>query len=132
MHFNSNAFNMQTSLISRMLASYENFKTTIDVTDVTFDNLVSYALDKDGKPTLLGLYLRALGANLEGSEKFFKNKYGDKYSAYTVDKLKSSFFVPTFVEFLKTKEVQDAINAMVKLQANEKLTKKSQGYSIIC
>lgn len=124
MHFNSNVFNMQTSIISRMLASYENFKTTIDVTGVTFDNLVSHALDNEGKPTLIGLYLRALGTNLEGSEDFFKAKHGKAYSAYTVDKLKSSVFIPTFVEYLNTKEVQDAINAMVKLQANEKLTKK--------
>ena len=129
MHFNSNMFNMQTSLIHRMMGSYKNFRTTIDMEGVTLDNLVEHAL-KDGKPTKIGLYLKALGMNLEGTEGFVakfvegettqKDDY--KFLGHTADKIDGATFIPAFVAWLQTDEVQQAVTAMQKVLDGEKIS----------
>lgn len=129
MHFNSNMFNMQTSLIHRMMASYKNFRTTIDMKGITLDNLVEHALKVD-KPTKLGLYLKALGMNLEGTERFVAkfvegentDKADYKFLGHTADKIDGATFIPAFVAWIKTNEVQQAITAMQKVLDGKEVT----------
>ena len=119
MHYNSNEFNMQTSLIHRMMASYSNFKTTISMKDVTLDNLANKALDADGKPTKLGLFLSALAMNLEGSDSFIKNNVDVELQAYTKDKVPSDIFLPAFAKWIAQEHIQDAVKAMQNVLAKK-------------
>ncbi|WP_395143777.1 D-alanyl-D-alanine carboxypeptidase family protein [Moraxella atlantae] len=117
MHYNSNMFNMQTSLIHRMMASYSNFKTTIDLTGITLENLTEHALEKD-KPTKIGLFLSALAMNLEGTENFIKANVDMDLQAYTKDKVPSDIFLPAFIKWINTQDVQKAVKAMQNVIGN--------------
>ncbi|MBE0975090.1 hypothetical protein IH776_27725, partial [Escherichia coli] len=119
MHFNSNEFNMQSSIIQRMLGSYSNFKTTLSIEGVTLDNLGEKALDKDGKPTKLGLFLSALAMNLEGTDSFIKENTDVDLQAYTKDKVPSHIFMPAFAEWIAQDTTQRAVKAMQNVLNNK-------------
>ncbi|WP_395147142.1 D-alanyl-D-alanine carboxypeptidase family protein [Moraxella atlantae] len=125
MHYNSNEFNMQNSLIHRMMASYSNFKTNIDLTDITLKNLTEHALEK-GKPTKIGLFLSALAMNLEGTEDFIKNHTDIELKSYTKDKVPSDIFIPAFVKWINTQDVQTAVKAMQNVIGNNYTNKDLQ------
>ena len=119
MHFNSNEFNMQSSIIQRMLGSYSNFKTTLSMEGITLDNLGEKALDKDGKPTKLGLFLSALAMNLEGTDSFIKANTDVDLQAYTKDKVPSHIFMPAFAEWIAQDTIQRAVKAMQNVLNNK-------------
>lgn len=117
-HFDSNVFNFQTDKIHRAMGEYANFKTTMDTKGLSLINgkLVyddSAFFNADGKTTDLTRFFRALGENLEGSEKFIEKQDVNKLYArgYTVDKMSSTEFIPAIVNWFNQPEVIDAVNA---------------------
>lgn len=127
MHFNSNVFNMQTSIIQRMMASYKNFRTTINMEGINLDNLLEHALDDKGNPTKIGLFLSAVAMNMEDFDSALaadiKDTVGTELKSYTKDKVYSKDFMPAFVKLLQTDKVQSAISAMQKAMNKQKLSK---------
>lgn len=127
MHFNSNVFNMQTSIIQRMMASYKNFRTTINMEGINLDNLLDHALDEKGNPTKIGFFLSAVAMNMEDFDSALaadiQNTAGTELKSYTKDKVYSKDFMPAFVKLLQTDKVQSAISAMQKVMNKQKLSK---------
>lgn len=86
---------------------------------ITLDNLGEKALDKDGKPTKLGLFLSALAMNLEGTDSFIKANTDVDLQAYTKDKVPSHIFMPAFAEWIAQDSTQRAVKAMQNVLNNK-------------
>lgn len=115
MHYDSNVWNFQSSTIQRAFGELANFKITIPTQTLE--------LVKDNKPTLQGLFIRAVFENAEGTEDFFKQRLKHKYpKGWTVDKIPSRDFMPVALEYINQPYINDAINAILKTQSNDTLT----------
>ena len=115
MHYDSNVWNFQSSTVQRAFGELANFKITIPTQTLE--------LVKDNKPTLQGLFIRAVFENAEGTEDFFKERLKHKYpKGWTVDKIPSVDFMPVALEYINQPYINDAINAILKTQSNDTLT----------
>lgn len=117
-HFDSNVFNFQTDKIHRAMGEYKSFKSDINTDGVLVsDNHLNYIpeafFNKDGTTTDLTRFFRALGENLEGTEKFIKAQDVNKLYAqgYTVDKMASIDFIPSLISWFNQDEVKQAVEA---------------------
>ena len=124
MHYASTVFNFQSSTIHRALAEYKNFKVTLPLSKLDTSDMNKLFIDKDGNTTQLGLFMRALAENMEGTEDvlgdMIKKTNPEYLQGFTVDKMPSNVFLPHFWNYLQTEEVQKAVQAMNNVMANPK------------
>lgn len=125
--YNSNEFNMQTMKLHRAMGEYANFKTVIDADDIQIHGVVEDFI-QDGKLTKLGHLFAAIAENAEGTEDDIKSLMDKRFTymkGFTVDKIKAEDFLPVFYKYLQTNnQVQDAVQAINKLQADKPLSKQ--------
>lgn len=120
MHYLSNMFNFQSSLLHRAMGQYKNFKSKVNINDDI--------VDKKGKLTNYALFMKSIAEQAEGTEKLMEIALKDTpYTlGFTQDKIPGEVFVPVFEEYLNTdKTVLAAVEATKVLLANpDKLTKE--------
>lgn len=126
MHYSSNMVNMQTSKVHRALVEFANFKTDIDITELNNGN--PQWLNKDGTTNHIGLLLRAVMQNAEGTKDIMKValKGSTFINSFTEDKLSTEAALNPFYDYLRSDaKVKAAVEAATKLLINpETVTNK--------
>ena len=119
MHYSSNMVNLQTSKVHRALVEFANFKTDIDITELNNGN--PHWLNKDGTTTHLGLLMRAIMQNAEGTKDIMRVALeGSSYiNSFTEDKLSTEAALNPFYDYLRSDAtVKAAVEAATKLLTN--------------
>lgn len=105
----NNMMNTQSNTVHRALATPAGFKMEIETPK---GSLLEASFDKNGNLTSLGNFLRAVA---EGAEDM-KLELPGEYRKKSFDKVKPEEFLPVFIEWIESPEVQKAITATTQLR----------------
>ncbi|EOE2929749.1 hypothetical protein ACWX7F_002916 [Acinetobacter baumannii] len=105
----NNMMNTQSNTVHRALATPAGFKMEIETPK---GSLLEASFDKNGQLTSLGNFLRAVA---EGAEDMKLDLPGE-YRKKSFDKVKPEEYLPVFIDWMESPEVQKAIAATTKLR----------------